>query len=62
MDADAPLKKLRESQRKFFLHISSGLEDFSKLTAVAISQLFRRKYAIEKIRRPGSRAGRLVAS
>lgn len=61
IDTDAPLKKLRESQRKLFRQISSGLPDSSKLTAVAISQLLSRKYTTANSKSPGKRVGRLVA-
>src|SRR5688572_17479584 len=62
IDTEAPLKKLSESHRKLCLHISNGLESSSKLTAVAINQLFRRKYTTANKRRPGNNAGSPVAA
>src|SRR5688572_11750065 len=61
IDAEAPLKNVRESHRKLWRHISNGLDDSSKLTTTAISQLFSRKYTRANKSTPGSSAGRFVA-
>ena len=54
---EAPLKKFRDSQRKFCLQTCKAVIGLSKLMAMAISQLFKRKYATVRIKRLGKSAG-----